>query len=158
MTKIIQKALKVRIYPTKEQSLQINKTIGCCRFFWNNMLGERKEVYDKLKDDKEALKKHKFKTEKQWKEEHPFLKEVEAQALCQTRMDLDNAFNGFFQSQKKQRKGEELGFPNFKSKRNSKKTYRSPEINNNIRIDYDERVIRMPILKDVKFRHGSIKE
>ncbi|CAM3159026.1 Transposase [Paenibacillus larvae] len=31
-TVIVNKAYKIRIYPTKEQDVLINKTIGCCRF------------------------------------------------------------------------------------------------------------------------------
>ena len=26
--------------PTKEQIIQLNKTIGCCRYLWNRMLGD----------------------------------------------------------------------------------------------------------------------
>ena len=29
------KAIKVRIYPNKEQKVDLCKTFGCCRFIWN---------------------------------------------------------------------------------------------------------------------------
>ena len=32
------KAYKFRIYPNKEQQLQISKTFGCVRFVYNNVL------------------------------------------------------------------------------------------------------------------------
>ena len=32
------RALKLRIYPTKEQEILINKTFGCCRQIYNNRL------------------------------------------------------------------------------------------------------------------------
>ena len=35
------RALKLRIYPTKEQEILINKTFGCCRQIFNNRLFER---------------------------------------------------------------------------------------------------------------------
>ncbi|WP_442866591.1 helix-turn-helix domain-containing protein [Bacillus cereus group sp. Bc025] len=37
----------------------MRKTFGCVRFVYNRMLAERKEVYEKHKDDKEQLKKQK---------------------------------------------------------------------------------------------------
>ena len=41
------KAIKIRIYPTDEQKTLIEKTFGCCRWVWNAMLSERKEAYEK---------------------------------------------------------------------------------------------------------------
>lgn len=32
----IQKGIRVRLYPTEEQKVLINKTIGCVRFVYNN--------------------------------------------------------------------------------------------------------------------------
>ncbi|WP_348982936.1 helix-turn-helix domain-containing protein [Desulfosporosinus sp. FKA] len=54
------KAFKYRLYPSPEQEILINKTFGCVRFVYNKMLANRKEVYEKFKDDKEALKQQKY--------------------------------------------------------------------------------------------------
>ena len=35
---VITHALKMRIYPNKEQSQKIDKTIDCCRYVYNHML------------------------------------------------------------------------------------------------------------------------
>jgi putative transposase len=56
------KAYKFRLYPTDEQAFFIRKTFGCVRFVYNKMLAERKETYESLKEDKEALKKVKHPT------------------------------------------------------------------------------------------------
>ena len=40
------KAYKYRIYPNKQQGKQIQKTFGCCRFVYNQMLAYRKEKYE----------------------------------------------------------------------------------------------------------------
>lgn len=40
------KAYKYRIYPNKEQMLQIAKTFGCCRFVYNQILAYRKNQYE----------------------------------------------------------------------------------------------------------------
>lgn len=31
--------------PTNEQIIQLNKTIGCCRYLWNRMLGDHNTLY-----------------------------------------------------------------------------------------------------------------
>ncbi len=41
------KAYKYRIYPNKEQKIQIAKTFGCCRFVYNQTLAYQKESYEK---------------------------------------------------------------------------------------------------------------
>jgi len=37
--------VKVRIYPTKEQQVLINKHFGCARFVFNYFLNQKKERY-----------------------------------------------------------------------------------------------------------------
>ena len=39
------KAYKYRIYPNKEQKIQVAKTFGCCRFVYNQTLAYIKEKY-----------------------------------------------------------------------------------------------------------------
>ena len=48
-------ALKVRIYPSQEQIIAINKTLGCCRQIYNTMLASRLDFYDKNIKDEEQL-------------------------------------------------------------------------------------------------------
>lgn len=76
------KAFKFRLYPNKEQKELLTKTFGCVRFVYNKMLAERKDMYERYKDDKEALKKQKFSTPAKYKDEFPFLKEVDSLALA----------------------------------------------------------------------------
>ena len=82
------KAVKLRIYPNQNQRIQIHKTIGCCRKIYNEMLAERNRVYEQLRDDKEKLYAYKYKTEKQYKEVYPYLKEVDSIALQSSREHL----------------------------------------------------------------------
>ena len=56
-------AIKLRIYPNKEQKSFFSKNFGCCRFVYNKLIEERKNVYRLY--DKEKLHGHKYKTEKQ---------------------------------------------------------------------------------------------
>ena len=39
------KAIKYRLYPTKEQKEMFAKTFGCCRKIWNLMLNDKIEIY-----------------------------------------------------------------------------------------------------------------
>ena len=42
-----QKAYKFRLYPNFEQRILFEKTFGCSRFIWNQMLADRKAHYEK---------------------------------------------------------------------------------------------------------------
>ena len=41
------KAIKLRIYPNREQADFIARQLGCCRFVYNRCLAYRKESYEK---------------------------------------------------------------------------------------------------------------
>jgi len=140
---LVKKAYKFRLYPTPEQAVQLHKTFGCTRKLWNEMLGERKSVYDELKDDKEALYCHVYKTEKEYKVDLPYLKEVDSIALQQARIDLLAAYNNFF--------GKRAGFPKFKSRR-AKQSYRTQYTNANIKVDFDNKRIKLPKTSWIDYR------
>jgi len=145
------KAYKIELYLNKTQLKIINTTIGCCRFLYNQILNEKIEVYEKLKNDKEALYKHKYKTEKEYKVLFPFLKEASSRALQQARGDLDQAFQNFYKGLKKNKK---VGFPKFKSKKICKNSYREPQIENlkQKAIDIKDNRIKLNKIGWVKFR------
>lgn len=103
------KAFKFRLYPTYEQEVLINKTIGCCRFVYNKMLAERKESYEL---NSESISR----TPAELKIEFPFLKEVDSKALASEWINLNNAYKNFFRDKR-------VSFPKFKSKKNDKKSY-----------------------------------
>lgn len=108
------KAFKTRIYPTPEQIELINKTIGYCRFVYNNGLNVKITQYEKDKTNISAYDL--IKQLPQQKKELEWLKEVEAQALQQSLMDLDSAYKKFFKEHK--------GFPNY-HKKGVKDSYRT---------------------------------
>ena len=120
------KSLKLRIYPTKEQEILINKTFGCCRLIYNEYLQERNEFYiDNILPVKKTAtkteianiyKNFKPKTEKEWKEVYPFMKEVTACSLGQARNDCDRAFINFLKVKMVQEK-EKWDFQSLKVKK-----------------------------------------
>lgn len=123
------KAYKIKLYPNISQEELLNKTFGCSRFIFNQMLSERIEVYKRYKEDKEKLYSYNYKTEKEYKKEFEFLNEVSSYALQQSRIDLQNSYLNFFKSSKSKRK---VGFPKFKSKRNSRQSFRICQTSSNI--------------------------
>ncbi|WP_152658017.1 RNA-guided endonuclease TnpB family protein [Oceanobacillus sp. CFH 90083] len=135
------KAYKFRLYPTNEQTLMIHKTFGCVRFVYNKMLAERKETYENLKADKEALKKVKHPTPAKYKKEFTWLKEVDSLALANAQLNLDKAYKAFFKGNAK--------FPKFKNKRH-KQSYTTNVVNGNIELIDGH--IKLPKLKLVKIK------
>ena len=155
------KALKLRIYPTEKQSQLINQTFGCCRKLYNEHLQERNEFYidnilpipkeDREIKSKEIYKTFKPKTEKEWKVVYPFLSEVSSTSLQQARMDCDQAFMNFFKSNNGTRKGKS-GFPKFKSKKDNRQSYREPNVNENCKVFFENRLVKIPKVGKVIFK------
>lgn len=108
------------------------------------MLFERKKVYGELKELPRELYEYKYKTEKQLKEEFPFLKEVDSITLQQARMNLGIAYENFFRRCKDSRiPSSEKGFPKYK-KKNAKNSFRTIMINGNLKIDFDKKKVKAP--------------
>lgn len=150
----IHKALKVRIYPTQKQQEVLNKTLGSCRALYNMMLYERIETYNSWKEseeDKIALFQHKYKTEKEYKEEFEWLREADAVSLQQARVDLSNAYQNFFKSLKGVRKGQKVGFPKYKKKKIGS-SYRTVNNNNGIEVDFKNKKVKLPKAGWLNFR------
>jgi len=135
------KAFKFRLLPNKEQAVLLAKTFGCVRFVYNKMLAERIEAYEKYKDDKEALSKVKHPTPAKYKDEFPFLKEVDSLALANAQMNLQRAYKNFFSGTTK--------FPNFKN-RKAKQTYTTNVVNENIWLENGH--IKLPKLTYMKLK------
>jgi putative transposase len=145
------KAYRYRLYPNKEQCQLINKTFGCVRFVYNRMLADHKEKYEQYKENKEALKKLKYTTPADYKDEFAWLKEVDSLALANAQLNLNTAYKNFFRDKS-------IGFPKFKSKHKDRKSYTTNNQKGTIRI-IDNDHIRIPKLKDVKIKlHRQIPE
>ena len=149
------KGYKYRIYPTKEQEIQLNKTFGSCRFVYNQLLAKKIELY---KEEQKSLSKTDCNNycNRELKKEYLWLKEVDKFALTNSIYDLDSAYQNFFRRIKKGSK--ELGFPKFKSKRNHNYSYKTNFTNNNIKVDFDNNKIQSPKLKWIKCKlHRKFK-
>ena len=131
-------AYKYAFFPDEEQSIQLAKTFGCCRFVYNSglelkntayrMRGVSLTCFDLVKQTTEA------------KKELTWLCEVPSQALQMSLRNLDNAFTAgrprnFF------RHG--AAFPRFKSKYR-KQSFQLPQ---GVKVDFDGGKIFLPKCK-----------
>ena len=132
------KAYKYRIYPNEEQEIQLNKTFGCTRFIYNQMLADRIKSYEENKDL--DIKIIKYPTPAQYKKEYEWLKEVDSLALANAQMNLDKAYKNFFRDKS-------VGFPKFKSKKNNHKLYTTNNQNGTVFIENNR--IKIPKLKSM---------
>lgn len=140
-----EKCYKFRIYPTEEQERQIQRTFGCCRYVYNYYLAKRKELWETEKKTMSYFDCCKDLT--QLKKTDEFLKEVDSHTLITTLKDLDMAYQNFFRGIKKK---QDIGYPKFKSKKDRRKSFRTRNATNNIRVT--GRTIRIPKLGEIKCR------
>ena len=125
---MIRKAYKYRIYPNTEQKVFFAKCFGCVRFFYNKSLSDMNNIY-------EATGKFKNITPASYKDDYPFLKEVDSLALSNAQLNRNTAFKSFF--------SHKTGFPKFKSKRNDQ-SYTTNMVKGNIKISSNNRYISIP--------------
>ena len=139
----INRAVKIRIYPNAEQRVQIEKIIDCSRFIYNCMLADKIEHYKK---EKKMLRN----TPASYKKEYPWLKEVDSLALANVQLHLESAFHKFFREPS-------AGFPRFKSKKSSRKSYTTNVVNGNIFLE--GKYLKLPKMTAVRMKlHRPISE
>ena len=104
------RAIKVRLYPNKEQEKKINKTLGCYRFVYNHMLAIKQEAYKRDKTKLGLCELSKYFFGKMLKDEQcVFLKNENKHVMQQAIRQMLSAYDNFFKQHK--------GFPKFKSKK-----------------------------------------
>ena len=141
---IVNKAYRYRIYPTTEQKMMFAKTFGCVRFIYNKMLSDRLDYY------KETGKKL-HNTPAQYKEEFPWLKEVDSLALANAQMNLNKAYSHFWNDSK------HFGKPRFKSKKNCRASYSTNNQKGSVRIEGHK--VKLPKVGWVKLcQHRPLPE
>lgn len=113
------KAYEYRIYPTSQQEEIFNKTLGLCRLYWNIVVFNKNQDHNfQIEGYKQIFTKYK-----------PEALEWTKDAACSTPLsqmwtDIRAAYTNFFKSCKGQRKGKFSKLPRFKSKKNSKDSFR----------------------------------
>lgn len=134
------KAYKYRLRPTKHQIDFFEKSFGCSRYVYNWALNLRVESYQKDKTRLSWLDICKELTTLKKTEDHTWLNEVPNQSLQYAIKNMDAAFTRFFREKK--------GFPKFKSKKCSKKSF---QYAHRVEVDFENNRMKLPNLGWVKF-------
>lgn len=130
------KSFKVRVYPTEEQQVLLEKTFGANRFVYNYFLNLKIKLYEFYKIN--LSYNHSSKVMTELKKQKIWLKEVDSVSLQQTLRNLDRAYQRFFSGRGK--------YPKFKKKQD-KNSYRT---NHHIKIN--NRYITVPKVGMLRFR------
>lgn len=129
--------------PTNEQIIQLNKTIGCCRYLWNRMLGDHNTMYQEI-----GVVPNNTPADYKSLEECLWLKEVDSLALANVQLNLNQAFQKFFNG--------EASHPRFKKKKVCKNSFTTNNVSGNVRIE--GKGIRLPKLGILTLiRHRKVK-
>ena len=130
------RAYRYRLYPNEEQKVLIEKHLGSCRFIYNYALAKKVKAYQvdgtnlsrfDIQADLPNMKKS---------DEYCWLKEVNSLSLQASLANLDSAYTKFFREHK--------GFPNFKSKKDSKQSFSIPQ---NTKVDFENGRVFIPKFK-----------
>ena len=139
------RAITYELNPTKTQKTKIKQFCGCCRLVYNTMLDRKKTAYE---NDKTSLSAYELMHQLlDLKEEKPFLKDCNAQALQQSLFNLDRAFQNFFRKAGSK-------YPKFK-KKGDRNSFRIPVPCD---IDYENWTIFISKIGNVKFYKGHNKQ
>lgn len=104
------RAIKIRLYPNKEQELKLNKVLGCYRFVYNQMLALKQKEYNENKKSLGLTDLSKYFHGTLLKDEqYAWLKEQNTKVMKQAIRQMLSAYDKFFKQHN--------GFPKFKSKK-----------------------------------------
>ena len=107
------KSFKVRVYPTEEQQILLEKTFGASRFVYNHFLKLKSYLYQEFKI--KITYNHTSKMLTELKRQKPWLRVPDKWALGNALRDLDSAYKNFYKG---------AGYPKFKKKQD-KNSYRT---------------------------------
>ena len=133
------RAIVYRLYPNKKQAELFQKTFGCVRFVYNQMLSIQEERY---KSNESHLSKFDMNLycNRNLKTEYTWLKEVDKFALTNAIYHLEDGYQRMFKRLGKH--------PKYKNKHKAKKSYTTNFTNNNIEVG--ENYIKLPKVGKVK--------
>ena len=139
------RAIKIRLYPNKTQTMQINKLLGCYRFVYNQCLNKKIQSYNNDKTNETLTTLGHFIHHELLKDDNLiWLKEQNTKVLKQAVKDMLTAYKNFFEQHK--------GFPKFKTKHDNKQSCRfelGAISKRNIYTDYK---LSLANIKNVKFK------
>ena len=139
------RAVKIRLYPNKQQATQINKLLGCCRFVYNQTLVRKINQYKEhnISENRTTLSYWLF-HELLKDDNFLWLREQNTNVLQQVIMDMLDAYKRFFK--------QHTGYPKFKTKHDNKQSCRFVRYTISKRNDYTTYQLSLVNIKNIKFR------
>ena len=139
------RAVKIRLYPNKTQTMQINKLLGCYRFVYNQCLNKKIQSYNNDKTNETLTTLGHFIHHELLKDDNLiWLKEQNTKVLKQAVKDMLTSYKNFFEQHK--------GFPKFKTKHDNKQSCRFELGAISKRNVYTDYKLSLANIKNVKFK------
>lgn len=110
-------AIKIRLYPNRQQQRSIRQNCGCCRFIYNHFLCQSIKDYEL---HEKPFNRYELQKElPDLKLKYPWLKDADSQSLQCSLLHLSQAYDGFFKGVS--------SFPKFKRKFVSRESFTIPQ-------------------------------
>lgn len=143
------RAIKIRLYPNKEQELKLNQVLGCYRFVYNHMLARKQQIYNETKKSLSVtdLSKY-FHGELLKDEKYVWLKEQNTKVMKQSIRQMLSAYDKFFKQHN--------GFPKFKSKKDKQSALFPLEAISKSNKFTERKITLTQPLKNIRFRCSDL--
>lgn len=139
------RAVKIRLYPNKEQATMINKLLGCYRVVYNQCLARKIKSYQETKTSENLSTLGHFVHHELLKDDNfIWLREQNTKVLKQAVKDMLTAYKNFFE--------QHTGYPKFKSKHDNKQSCRFEIGAISKRNDYTTYRISLANIRNVRFK------
>ena len=139
------RAVKIRLYPNKEQATMINKLLGCYRVVYNQCLNRKIESYKNEGKTENLSTLGQFVHHELLKDDNfIWLREQNTKVLKQAVRDMLSAYKNFFERH--------TGYPKFKSKHDNKQSCRFDIQAISKRNDYTTYHLSLANIRNVRFR------
>ncbi|MEH2157345.1 RNA-guided endonuclease InsQ/TnpB family protein [Nostoc sp.] len=146
---MLHKSIQVRLYPTKEQEIQLAQAFGCARWWWNYALNKSIETYKETGKGLTRAALNAFLPTLKKAEDTMWLADCYSQVLQATTLNLTTAYKNFFDKH--------AGFPKFKSK-HGKQSIQYPQnvkiVDGNVKLPGNIGVVKAKIHRPIE---GKIK-
>lgn len=143
------RAIKIRLYPNKQQEQAMNKLLGCYRFVYNNMLALKQKEYNENKTSLSLKDLSKYFHGTLLKDkQYIWLTEQNTKVLKQSIRQMLTAYDRFFKQHN--------GFPKFKSKKDKQTALFPLEAISKKNTFENRKITLTKILKNIKFKCSDL--
>ncbi|WP_339381340.1 RNA-guided endonuclease TnpB family protein [Brasilonema sp. UFV-L1] len=146
---MLHKAIQVRLYPSKQQQIQLAQTFGSARWWWNYALNKSIEVYKKTGKGLGQVALNALLPKLKKEKDTEWLADCYSQVLQATTLNLTTAYKNFFDGRAR--------FPRVKSK-HGKQSIQYPQnvkiVNGNVKLPGNIGIVKAKIHRPVE---GKIK-